>query len=274
MHRFHLSHNNLQQMLRHLGLVLITVSCLSCAQQSDMNKVGEAEFCLDKATPATALECVDKVQGVDSPAADNIRCAGHFLYQGVTDTQTLSDALNELATGTTSQIQAFMNFLLFTKEATTAANATRAYEAFNYCLKGGGKAAALIASFSYLSSAMLDADNSCPWTDNPIEDSVLGIPCPKAGSSAEKIGAALARTLAQIVLSELPPPANVAIPADVTALFGTIGTIVLSTHNISCNSSKVNDELCGYMKSAIDAGGTNASAVGLEFFRVLATNNT
>ncbi len=239
-----------------LLLALLGLASLSCSKSNDLDKVGEAEYCLDDATTDTALDCVAKVDGINSPAANNIRCAGHFLYEGLTDTRNLLDALDALSESTSDPIQTFMGFLIFDRSTSTGTNKSNASEAFNYCLNSGAKAATLIASFTYLATSLLhgyEAENMDPTVGN---------------NNTEKVGIALAYVLANIVASEASS-AHV-IPDEVNNLFSAFGSVVISTNNISCNSSKVNDELCGYMKTSIEAGGADPILVGRTFFKTIA----
>ncbi len=250
-----------------LTLGFLGLTTLSCSKTTDLDKVGEAEYCLDKATPATALDCVAKVDGIISPAADNIRCAGTFLYEKLTDTQNLLDAMDALAESTSDPIETFMGFLIFNEQSTKLANKAKAAEAFDYCLNSGGKASTLIASFTYLATSLL----------NGFVTDQMYLPSPAPDPSTydtdtKKVGAALAYVLGSIVANELSAT-TFPIPTSVNDLFGAFGAVVISTHNISCNSSQVNDELCGYMKTAVDTGGTDEILVGRTFFKTLAVAN-
>lgn len=146
-------------------LVLVLVNCKQSATNAD--KILDAQTCLDTSSAAGATECVAKVDGIDSQAADLIRCSGKFVGEGFNDSSKLSAALANIstsgsgATGSTAMIAA----LAFTSKATESANSTSAQEAFTYCTKAKAKGLILLAGLSQTAtvigqlSATIDLSN-------------------------------------------------------------------------------------------------------------------
>src|SRR5262245_51594471 len=65
-----------------------------CSKETDADKIADAQACLDTATAAEAATCVAKVDGLESPAAYLIRCAGKFVKEGYNDSTKLAAAMS------------------------------------------------------------------------------------------------------------------------------------------------------------------------------------
>ena len=70
-------------MKTYLGLaatatLLLLVSC----GPKDSDKIGDAQLCLDNATSSNVSDCVQKVDGLESPGAYVIRCSANFIQEG------------------------------------------------------------------------------------------------------------------------------------------------------------------------------------------------
>src|SRR5690349_13466104 len=73
----------------------------ACGGARDVDKIADAQNCLDKAVESEAAACVAKVDGIDSEAADLIRCTGKFVKEGFNSSTKLSGAISNLSGGNT-----------------------------------------------------------------------------------------------------------------------------------------------------------------------------
>lgn len=244
-------------MKKQISLILILGSCFlinaSCSSAGDIDKIGDAQECLDKYTRegvGTLEACEAKIEGVETPAAYSIRCASGYIREGFT-AQGFIDAFSEIETVSGSNVANFLNRMTFngagnTGAAAVEANYEKAQEVYGYCAESLAKGATILATFSYLVNAIYNYEcnggvGSCDVTDSTA------------------FGLALAAAI-----------------VDGTARGDTLntdlGTIVVNTQTVSCTAGAANETLCGFLDRAVDdAGGTaDKEAVGRAFLNVLA----
>lgn len=244
-------------MKKQISLVLILGACFllntSCSSAGDIDKIGDAQECLDKYAregEGTLAECEAKVDGVTTPAAYSIRCAAGYIREGFTP-QGFIDAFTEIETVSGSNVINFLNRMTFngagnTGAAAVAANYATAQTVYGYCAQSLGKGSTILATFSYLVNAIYNYEcngglGSCDVTD----------------------GTAFGTALAAAILDGT---------ARGDSLNTDLGTIVVNTRTVSCTGGDANETLCGFMNRAVtDAGGTSdKEAVGRAFLNVLA----
>src|SRR4051812_40545203 len=95
---------------KNLGLVCaltLSVILVSCGKK-DADKIGEAQLCLDKATPATAAECKVMVEGIEATGAYTIRCSANFISEGFTQAARFKQAFDAFDNNSTNNTEAFM----------------------------------------------------------------------------------------------------------------------------------------------------------------------
>lgn len=234
-------------------LVVLATLSLSCSEKV-ADKVGDAQKCLDDYTSkgiGTLDQCEAKIVGVTTPAAYNIRCAAGYLREGFV-TQTFIDAFDEISTVSAGNVVNFLDRMTFDSEGTIAqgpveSNYANVQTVYSHCAKSFGKGATILATFSYLVNSLYNYECNSGGGTCKVNDTTL-----------------LASTLASVILDGT---------ARATTYKSDLGSIVVSTHQVSCSASEANETLCEFLDRAItNAGGPdNTAAVGQEFLEVLAT---
>lgn len=125
------------------GLLIVLNVILSSCQKSDKNDLKETQLCLNTATSATALTCLEKITSNNTAQAFKLRCAAMFISQGYTTPSSFTSALNSIngsgCGGGCSSTVAALNGLNFhsgdpkTVPSDRTANETAANLAFSYC---------------------------------------------------------------------------------------------------------------------------------------------
>ncbi len=215
--------------------VLMTTALYSC-KESDTSKLQDSQLCLNSATSATALACVDNISGDPSPIAYSLRCSAIFISQGFGSAVNFVDALKSInepanCTGCSPTVNA-LNAFKFTSAGVVTlidrdANNAAAALAFTQCSQADAKIYTQIASLFRLGTLT----------------SMLAY-----GISG---GAAYTQDQLAAQLQNL-------IPADV-------GAIVTVTYSTACqnltNASDATKTYCAQLKTALD-GGSNETEIG------------
>jgi hypothetical protein len=131
---------------------------LGCGGAKDIDKIADAQTCLDQATSSQASDCVAKVDGLTSPAAYLIRCAGKFVREGYNQSTKLATALGQLSSsgsGSNGSL-AMMAALAFKAESTAALNSTSAQQAFSYCTLAKSKGLILLSGLVQTSTVLAE----------------------------------------------------------------------------------------------------------------------
>jgi len=137
-------------------LLLLTIT--GCGKATDIDKIADAQSCLDSALPAEADACVEKVEGLDSQGAYLIRCVGKFIKEGFNDPSKIATALaakdagGNGADGSLAMIAA----LAFKSEATSALNSASAQNAFNYCTTADSKGLIMLSGLTQTATVLGD----------------------------------------------------------------------------------------------------------------------
>lgn len=244
-------------MKKQISLILSLGLCFlinaSCSSAGDIDKIGDAQECLDKYAregEGSLDTCVAKIDGVTTPAAYSIRCAAGYIREGFT-AQGFIDAFTEIETVSGSNVINFLNRMTFNGAGNTGASAVAtnyatAQTVYGYCAESLGKGVTVLATFSYLVNAIYNYEcnggvGSCDVTNTTAFGTALAAAILDGSSRGDTLNVDL-------------------------------GTIVVNTHTVSCSNGAANVTLCGFMSRAIsDAGGsTDKEAVGRAFLSVLA----
>jgi len=236
---------------RNFILVLFAaIVLISCEEKStDLDKVIDAQDCLDMYTVTGSGDlnvCLQKVEGLETPAAYNIRCSVGYISEGIT-TATLVNAFSQIETVTQNSVEAFLEIISFDAAGTgnagvVDANYNSANQTNNNCAKSLAKGATILSTYTFITNTLFKfaCDNAinCNQNDTGIAAGLLAV------------GLGLANPTA-----------------------ATIGSAVIQAKTISCSTSAANETLCGFIDRAVaNAGGTgNPTAVGVQFAVVLAT---
>lgn len=242
----------------HLLLPFIIISC----GPKEVDKIGEAQQCLDTATKGNATNCMDLVDGMDSVGAYNIRCASKFINEGFGTTE-LMNSLSQLTSGS-SGITSFMDYIAFSSAGQIDQDDASSSLAFDYCYKSGSKGATMLAAFSSISTSMYKYFNSC--------DSTSCSATPNGGTGRYSINTCISGLTSSSCFTNLTYLAdfNTADSATVS-LQTSLGSVIISTYQLSCAGTGANKTLCESFESAItDAGGTsNKRKVAAEYLKNL-----
>lgn len=147
------------------GLIFFFLLATACGGPKDVDKIAEAQNCLDTAAAADADACVAKVDGIESSGAYLIRCAGKFVKEGFNDPSKLSGVMDSISGDTGADgSTAMMAALAFKAEATTALNSISAQQAFDYCTAANSKGLILLAGLSQTASVLGDLGGDADLT--------------------------------------------------------------------------------------------------------------
>ncbi len=119
--------------------LLTTMTLLVSCGPKDSDKIGDAQMCLDSATPATVSTCVDQVAGLETPNAYIIRCAANFIENGFSSNAKIVDTFSHLNSGAGSSTPAFLDALKFGSQSI-------ADETFSNCSKTNQKGLSMLAA--------------------------------------------------------------------------------------------------------------------------------
>ncbi|GEM_PF-1335279 len=241
--------------VRCLLVTLTSTLFFGCGSETEVDKIGDAQQCLNSATSATAMDCATKVDGLSSTGAYNIRCAAAFVREGFANPTKYTNAFNSLNGGKSTN---FMSLVSFSSANNITTDASNANTTFNDCYKAAAKGKTLISAFGYFSTALMKffAD-SCP--------SVASCKSPSSGNydlgkCITDAGTALCTEAANIALTSTPDSSASG------QVQSSLGSVIMSTYNISCSGSGANKDLCATLKTAVTAGGSNPRTVFTSFF--------
>lgn len=211
-------------------IVSILFSQLVGCAQSDKDLLAEAQYCLDKATSATAASCMSKISGLSSPQAHALRCAQGFITAGITSAQNLSDAVTSIKQG--SGATGMLAALSFPNpNALDNAKAT-----FNSCSSSGQGGLALIGAMA--KSATVIADIGGEQIIDACSDPARTQECKDALKNT---------------MNNLNPNSSSA-----KEIAATVGSVYESTCGGSTSSS---NEMCNQINSAAKDAGVNPSTM-------------
>lgn len=250
--------------LKSLFYILVTSALITaattllfgCGSSKDVDKIGDAQQCLNVATSATAMDCVSKVDGMTSAGSYNIRCAAAFVREGFANPTKYTAAFSGLDGGGT---KSFMGLVSFSSAANITTDAANASTTFSDCYAAGAKGKTLISAFGYFSTALMkffaDAGGAAaPSCTTPTSGSYNLETCITE--------ATVANPLEVLKISSTTE-------ADSTAagqVQSSIGSVIISTYLISCSGSGANEDLCDTLGAAVTAGGSEPRTVFRSFF--------
>lgn len=121
-----------------------------CTEQTEKDMLAEAQFCLDKATDATAANaCMTKIQGLTSKQSYALRCAAGFISSGITQPANLSTALNSMKDGaSTASVLGVLSFDDQNLADTTFTNCSQSGDSGLELVAAMAKTATLIANLA------------------------------------------------------------------------------------------------------------------------------
>ncbi|MCB0357876.1 MAG: hypothetical protein KDD40_12755 [Bdellovibrionales bacterium] len=249
-----------------LGKIIICMCLLflnlSCSNNEEQKKLGEAQACLDKvpqtpvtATVAAANKCYSYISSVSGPQADSLRCSIGFLAAGITTTK-LVQAVKKINENDSAAEEAFISTLVFNgfdpDNTATAANGEQALinvkQAASYCNASGVKGLMYLGNFAVAGTALVKSIKGAGadvfWED-PNYDSIQG-----------QIAGAITNCANKTTDCD---------PEDV-------GAAIIALSESYCSSGKEDDDQCQQVQAAIAAGNGDPAAVGTAFYEQLKNN--
>ena len=238
-------------------VMLATLFLVSCEEKvTDLDKVIDAQECLDQYTIAGAGDidtCLAMVEGLDTPAAHNIRCSAGYIGEGKT-TSILVNAFSQLETVTANSVEDFLGIISFRSAGTGSAgnvnsNYNTANETNNYCARSLAKGATILSTYTFITNALYKYS------------------CDNNGS----IGASCAMSSTDIAAGLAAIDAGGLNPWGINNPTTAIGTAVIQAKQVSCSIGAANETLCDFVDRAVAAAGgtSNATTVGTSFVDVL-----
>lgn len=148
-----------QTILVFLVLLTLTLLNTSCVKR-DIDKISEAQDCLDQSTSATSLACLEKVDGLQSPSASLIRCSAYYIDQGFAEPTRLAEVAEQVTNESgdpadnTFAALAAMGFVA--TKYTMAQNYALSETAFGECSQSKSGGLIYLSSMTRISTALLN----------------------------------------------------------------------------------------------------------------------
>lgn len=239
----------------------LAISQLQCAEK-DADKIGDAQICLNEGR-LPADTCMQKVAGLETPAAYSIRCAAKFINERFTNPQKYIDAFAQL-NGNSSSLDAFMGLLTFSSAGTIATDNTNAATTFDYCYRSGARGALVISSFGYLATSLYKF-----FSDSKATHAVAGAFCGTtpsatgydlAGCITGYTGSADANLISDLAALGSATTNN----SSAASVQSAMGSIIITTFAVSCSSGGMStSQVCRTLQTAITNGGGIGSPRGV-----------
>lgn len=216
----------------------------SACGKKDSDKVAEAQSCLDSSTSSTALSCMEKVDGVDSEAANLIRCSANFIYQEFTDPSRLTKIADQMKSSGGSSAGA-IGLLAFSKASGSTTATQLMQETSTYCVASKSKGMILLSQMAMVGTTLANLAGSAVVTK-----------CDTSDPSYD------------------PAQCQAAVQSTVcSADSATLGNAALTAYSQSCvGSSQSSSSVCQQFEQ-VTAGTTDPSTIGTNLQTQL-NNNT
>ncbi|MBX2994501.1 MAG: hypothetical protein KF681_06760 [Bdellovibrionaceae bacterium] len=221
-------------------ILALSLVCVTACKKKDVDYVAEAQDCLDKTDSSGALECMQKVEGIETESAYLIRCSANFIYQEFMDPVRLSNIAEQMKASNSSPLAA-IGLLAFSKPvgnnptaATARTNLSTA--TMDYCTKAKSKGMLLLSSMAQIATV---ASSALPDTEELINACDPNSPGYDANDCKDK---------AKEAICEASP--------------AVIGEAALAAYQQSClGSSQQNSSVCEQF-AAITNGTTDPTTIG------------
>ncbi len=229
--------------LKHSYLIItLMIAILTSCGQSDSDKIGDAQFCLDKLTihsEENVNNCVAKLGNLENKESYLIRCNAGFIQEGFSSPTKILDVVDGMTkngTTNTNPTATILSVLIFkTKTGSTATEAAKNNEDFaiqtqSYCIKSENAGLILISSFASMATSIASATT-------------------QVGAGNLFDGSATPQEIASAVSNASPT---------------VLGSTALVAYQTNCtgeiDSSK--KDLCSTLSTAITSGNGDAAAIG------------
>lgn len=176
-----------------LALSLLNFGCV----KRDIDKISEAQDCLDQSDSSNSLACMEKVEGLESAGSHLIRCSAYFIDQGFAEPSRLASVAQQVTNGSGDPAQNTFGALSIMGFVATKYSMSENYDkselAFNSCSKSKSGGLVYLSSITRISTALLkdlafNPGSGTPPTATEIENTL----CDPALSSPTKIAIGMA----------------------------------------------------------------------------------
>lgn len=218
-------------MFKNNTLLFMTAALFIGCAESDADKVGDAQFCLDNLadTSQTNVDaCTASLSGIESKDAYMVRCSANFIIEGFADPNKFISAFDQLKSNTgTNPTTAMMSVLTFKSQPTPPQNQTFAQTTFDYCKASESAGAILISSFSNIATLIVTSASN---------------------AAALLTSGSISPTQMATALAELNNSSD-----------STLGATAEAAYATSCaNSEQSNAQLCETLEAAVSSGTSTA----------------
>jgi hypothetical protein len=193
--------------MKYLFLLLscVLIFSISCSKKSDKDKIAEAQNCLDSTKGADSLSCMSIVDGVNSSAAELIRCAAYLQWGNIGDPSTIASVINTVTGSTGSNTAALLPLVVLNVGSNSFAESGTM---FNYCLNSESKGLLFLSAFSRIATAATYAQSNC------------------GGNNAAYSVACSSNTTCEQMLCAV----------NNTSTLSALGDVLIATNNLICKS--------------------------------------
>lgn len=244
---------------------LVIATTLGCGKETERDKIGDAQICLDgvtNANPDEADNCLAKISDISSPAADGIRCAGAFVKEGFTDASVLINAFQTISGGVSnSNLGSFLSYLIFDGRNSSLPNNvttsntyyTQAKTSSGYCASANLKVGTLITTFAFLGNA------------------IVKLGCDAGTTCGQSLFSSISSTGTAAMIAIISYIGNSGNATAVNQLYSDLGTLVINSYAISCVGTIIDPSLCNKISQSVTSGGgtSNPTGVGQKFLQVI-----
>ena len=217
----------------YYSFIPVLALLISACESDQIDKLTEAQDCINTATPGSVGSCRSLLDGMNSEQSFILRCSIDFIAEGFT-TKTMATAFQNINSKSgVNQTSVFMGFLVFS--STTSANRT-----FDDCNASKEPSYVTLASF--------------------VKVSTLA-----ASTAGLLTGGALDRNA--------PIDLNTAIGTLIStpSSYSTVGDAVQTAYTSNCSSpANQSSSVCVKIVASMSGGGTSAD-IGLRFLNALLT---
>ncbi|WP_373998366.1 hypothetical protein [Bdellovibrio bacteriovorus] len=216
---------------------LVLLSCFLCVACSETvsDRIGDAQLCLDNATPEQAQGCIADIESVDRADAHVLKCAAGFVTEGFGTGDRFRRSfrqLDENGDGTPG----LLGYLAFASQGTPNLNRAFALKTDIACQKSEQKSMRLFGSLALAATTIAELggltwDSQTPPTAADIRTAI---------TTMENSGS-----------------------ANIISAIQQIGMAVVNVYNRACSSGNVpNKKLCEQHQNAVTEGQGDLEQIG------------
>lgn len=210
-----------------ISIFILSLSLISCSQNTDANRLGAAQLCIDNASQGQAENCVQSISDIQTSAASLLRCSAGFIDEGFTQTTRFDNAFTALSQSGGNSTGTFLSIMAFSSQSTQTANQTFVDSTYTNCIQSNSKGYMLLASMAKTATTLAGIAGSFTNGTQPTASQILSA-----------IGT------------------NYTDPTTQTA----VGSAIIATYQASCQTgSQANTTICTQLTSAMNSGSIDTS---------------